>query len=60
MECWRVSIFIKGIGAGHSGKDNRDQLGVHVKSLSRIRGRQATGLYGVPSCVRWIHVVRCC
>ena len=48
MQCWRVSVFIKGVGVGHFGKDNLDQLGVRVTSLSITRGRQETDLYGVP------------
>ena len=52
MQCWRVSVFIKGVGVGHSGKDNFDRLGVRVTGLSIIRGRQETGMYGIPSCVR--------
>ena len=45
------SVFIKGVGVGHSGKDNFDQLGIRVTILSIIRGRQETGMYGIPSCV---------
>ena len=52
MQCWRVSVFIKGVGVGHSGKDNFDRLGVRVTGLSIIRGRQETGMYGITSCVR--------
>ena len=52
MQCWRVSAFIKGIGVGHSGKDNFDQLDVRVTGLSIICGRQETGMYGIPSCAR--------
>ena len=52
MQCWRVSVFLEGVGVDHSGKDNFDQLGVRVSGLSRIRGRQETGTYGILSYVR--------